>query len=131
MSSEVSIEEIERDITSLYGKIQRCNKTKEDLLAAIQQEHNTVVELNFYIREERRRKEGERRHYDIVSLEHNINRCAQNIKVFNDTIAREDASIDNFNYMISVLKEDLARPKELVFDAATGQIISDNTEGHI
>ena len=95
MSSGVSIEEIERDITSLNQKIQRCNKTKQEMLVAIQQEHETSSELKFYIREEKRRPSSERPRYDIVSMEHNINRCEQNIKVFEETMSREDASIEN------------------------------------
>ena len=125
MTSEVTVDEINRDIAALYEKIERCNKSKVDLEFAIQKEKEIINDLNFYIRDEViRNKKHQRNQYDIPSLNDNITRCMHNITTFEDTIAKEDKNIASMKNMISILTEDLARPKEIVFDAKTGQVIS-------
>lgn len=123
MTNTVSENEIQRDIEALHRKIIQCGASIINLNEAIQKEEETIRDLNFYIREEKRNV-GKRQKYDILSLEHNINRCEQNIKTFNEVIGRENASIDKFKYMIAILREDLKRPTEIIFDASTGQTIT-------
>lgn len=125
MSSEVSVEEIKRDITALYEKIERCGLSKQDLLIAIQKENDSANELQFYIGEDVRRvKNGGIPSFDIESMKQNIVRCQKNIDLFESTIKKENDNIKTFLYMIQVLEEDLVRPKEIWYDAKTGQVVN-------
>lgn len=123
MVSNVKVEDIHRDITSLHDKISRCNTSKEGLMYAIAKENDTIQELNFYIREEKHNKTDKHK-YDIVSLEANVERCHNNINTFNEVIGRENDNIKKFEHMIEVLTRDLARPTEIFFNAETGQLIT-------
>ena len=125
MASEVSVDEIKRDITALYSKIERCNHSKGDLLIAIQKEKETITELQFYIRENTRRiKLNQPPVYDNEAMENDIIRCHANMELFEKTIRREDDTIADINHMITVLEEDLARPKEIRYDATTGNVLT-------
>ena len=125
MTSEVSVEEIKRDIAALYDHIERCNRSKNDLLLAIQKEKETANELQFYIGENSLRlKRKQKLVYDNDSLSQNIARCNKNIELFEDTSKREDEAIARYRYMIDTLTADLERPKEILFDAKTGKVIS-------
>ena len=125
MSSEVSVEEIKRDITALYEKIERCGLSIQDLLIAIQKENDSANELQFYIGEDVRRvKNGGIPSFDIESMKQNIVRCQKNIDLFESTIKKENDNIKTFLYMIQVLEEDLVRPKEIWYDAKTGQVVN-------
>lgn len=124
MSSEASVEDINRDIAALYEKVKRSGASKQDLLIAIQKEREAANELQFFISEDQRRtKKGEHPAYDVGSMRANIDRCHGNISLFETTINKEDENITNFHYMIGVLQEDLVRPCEIVYDAKTGQVI--------
>lgn len=124
MSSEVSAAEIERDITALYEKIGRCGLSKQELLSAIQKEKESANELRFYIGEDVRRiKNGSIPSFDVESMQQNIVRCHNNVELFESTIKKEDDNIKNFHYMIGVLEEDLVRPREIWYDAKTGQVV--------
>lgn len=124
MSSEVSAEEIKRDITALYEKIGRCGLSKQELLSAIQKEKESANELRFYIGEDVRRiKNGGIPSFDVESMQQNIVRCHNNIELFESTIKKEDDNIKTFHYMIGVLEEDLVRPREIWYDAKTGQVV--------
>lgn len=123
MVSNVNVEIIQRDIGAINEKIARCNRTKEELLAAIEKEKDTIVELKFYIREEDRNKTDKHK-FDTSSLKSNVIRCEHNIETFKEVASKEDATIERFKHMIEVLTRDLARPTEITFDAATGQLIT-------
>lgn len=137
MTSEVSVDILERDIRLLHEKIATCNVTKIKFREQQTAEDQAIEGLNFYIKAEERNQRiydaagypaprGTIR-YDIPSLVVNIDRCKKNKEMFEKAIDREDASIANFEHMINVLKEDLERPREITFDAKTGQVLSDNT----
>lgn len=123
MSSEVSVEDIQRDIVALQLSIVHCNANKHTLLESIESEKNTIAELKYYANEEKRRSPTSRPKFDINSLNEEAVRREGFIKMFNETLSKEDDNITRFNHMIAVLTEDLARPKELLFDAATGKLI--------
>lgn len=124
MSSEVSVEEIQRDIESLRQSILHCSQNKHTILASIEVEKNEIVNLRFYANEEKRRDPTSRPKYDMESLNEEATRREGFIEMFNQTIVNEDASIARFEHMIAVLTEDLVRPKEIFFDAKTGQVIT-------
>ena len=116
MSSVVSDTEILNGISSLYEKIEQCNKSKQQLEKQIECERYSKMELSSLIDEEKKRPEGKRPHYDILSLQENMLRCDTNIEMFKNTIQRETDSITNFKYMIDTLQNDLIKPKEIFID---------------
>lgn len=124
MSSTVSVEQITKDIAALNLKIERCNKSKQDYLSHIEKEKESITELNFYLREDSRLPTGAKKRYDADSLVQEINAHYQHINLFGEMILKEDRTISQIKGMIDVLTEDIKRPKEIIFDAKTGQIIS-------
>lgn len=123
MSSTVSVEEITRDIAALRLLIERCNKSKENLLFNIEKEKNNINELKFYLNEDNRLPPGTKRKYDANAMEAEILAGQDHIDLFFKTIEKENATIERVTGIISVLTEDLIRPKEIKFDARTGQVI--------
>lgn len=122
----VSTQEILDDVMKIYKKIDQCNRSKLDYEQNILKENESIVFLNSMIEEDKIRIEnGKRPRYDQESMLQNIERCKNNIKLFRDTINKEDQTIERFNNIIKVLQEDMKRPKEIIFNRDTGVIIND------
>lgn len=111
--------EILNDIQEIYRKVDQCYRSKEDLAAHIEKERAGVVELELLMKaDDERAAAGKRRRYDNTAMLANVLRLANNIRLFQDTMKREDSNIAQFRMMVKVLQEDMARPKELVIDTS-------------
>ena len=113
-------QEILNDIQHIYKKIDQCYAAKTDLSAQIDAERNDRQNLDNLIQEERDRLlQSKKSRYDIDALIANITRCEDNIKLFNETISRENENIAEFQRVVAVLQEDMKRPIELTIDMST------------
>ena len=121
--------EIRDDIANIYRKIDQCYLSKTDLQKNIEQQQLEITSLGIYMKEDEIRVfGGKKARYERESMLENINRCKDNIKLFLATIDRESENVAKFLHIIEILQEDLKRPNEIVFDASTGQVISDSTK---
>lgn len=107
-----------RDIGAIYEKIQQCYRSKNDLEHQIRRERDSKIELQaLIVGDEKRKADGKRTRYDAIEMKKNIDRCDDNITLFEKTIATEDATIDRFKSVIKTLEEDMARePKVITID---------------
>ena len=114
MSNE---QEILRDIPLLHQKVGRCNKAILDLERSIMQEEHDMMALKLAMGEDEvREAQGKRRRYEQASMLANIERHQENIKMFRESISKENETIKKTMDMIAVLEEDLKRPTEIVLD---------------
>lgn len=109
--------EIQRDIPLLYARIQRCREACIGFERAILEEERAAMSLKLLMAEdETRAANGLRPRYVAVSMRANIDRHGQNILMFRESIAKEEAMAIRTQEMIAVLEADATRPTELVAD---------------
>jgi hypothetical protein len=114
----ITQEELDRDVTAIAAKIAQAEANKTKFLIAIDGEHGTQVELgNLIHEEERRARAGKRPSYDIDALRANIAKCDENVRLFNETIAKENATIARFREISRIIQDDFAKtPTVIVLD---------------
>ena len=118
-------QEILTDISSIYRKIDQCNRSKADLELNIITEQESIKSLTQFITEDDARIANNKRpRYEKGPMLENIERCKHNIELFHKTIDTENKNITRFLEVVAVLQNDLFRPKEIQFDAKTGQVIT-------
>lgn len=106
--------EILTDIQHIYTKIDQCYRAKEDITVQIAKERADIIGLEIFIKDDLVRvAAGKKPRYDHDSMQANILRLKNNIDLFIETIAKEDASITKFRDVVKVLQNDMARPKEI------------------
>lgn len=109
--------EILEDIKHLYNKIDQCYRAKEDIQTQIEKERADIINLEIFIEADKDRVAANKKpRYDEASMKDNIVRLKNNITLFKQTMEKEDLTILKFKEMITVLQEDMKRPKEIIID---------------
>ena len=117
MATKETEQEILKDIPLILKHISQCNSSIKDLRKHIDGEISYKEELKGLITtEEKLKAEGKRNRYDVPSLIENLDRCDKNIKVFEETIDKEEGTITKFSSILETLQKDLERPSELIID---------------
>ena len=117
MATKETEQDILKDIPLILKHISQCNYSIKDLRKHIDGEISYKEELKGLITtEEKLKAEGKRNRYDVLSLIENLDRCDKNIKVFEETINKEEDTITKFSSILETLQKDLERPSELIID---------------